>query len=213
MHIHTGIVTLDSELAVKIRQDLAQFGFTAMGENNGDGKADVLLLDCRASTKPLQDYEALRHDKIVIAIVDARADLPIDTLSDATDILFYPYSKEELFVRIMLATQRNQQGQIDNIFRRGSFRIDFTNYEVSIDGIRLDLTYKEYELLKHLASAPGRVFTRSQLLKSVWGYDYIEGARTVDVHIRRLRSKLGTKYAPLVETVRHVGYRFRRTPF
>ncbi len=116
-------------------------------------------------------------------------------------------------MRIMLATQRNRQGKIDNIFRWGSFRIDFTNYEVSIDGVRLDLTYKEYELLKHLASAPGRVFTRSQLLKSIWGYDYIEGARTVDVHIRRLRSKLGTKYAPLVETVRHVGYRFRRTPF
>ena len=72
----------------------------------------------------------------------------------------------------------------------------------------LDLTYKEFELLKYLAQHPGRVFTRSQLLQEVWGYDYFGGTRTVDVHVRRLRAKLGTDYEVLIGTVRNVGYRF-----
>ena len=75
-------------------------------------------------------------------------------------------------------------------------------------GRLLDLTYKEFELLKYLAQHPGRVFTRSQLLQEVWGYDYFGGTRTVDVHVRRLRAKLGTDYEVLIGTVRNVGYRF-----
>ena len=81
-------------------------------------------------------------------------------------------------------------------------------YSVRLRGRVLDLTYKEFELLKHLAQHPGRVFTRSQLLQEVWGYDYFGGTRTVDVHVRRLRAKLGTDYEVLIGTVRNVGYRF-----
>ena len=75
-------------------------------------------------------------------------------------------------------------------------------------GRSLDLTYKEFELLKYLAQHPGRVFTRAQLLQEVWGYDYFGGTRTVDVHVRRLRAKLGTEHEALIGTVRNVGYRF-----
>ena len=77
-----------------------------------------------------------------------------------------------------------------------------------VKGRVLDLTYKKFELLKHLAQHPGRVFTRAQLLQEVWGYDYFGGTRTVDVHVRRLRAKLGPEHDALIGTVRNVGYRF-----
>ena len=86
-----------------------------------------------------------------------------------------------------------------------------TTLERSI-GRTLDLTYKEFELLRHLAANPGRVFTRAQLLQEVWGYDYFGGTRTVDVHVRRLRAKLGVEYDQLIGTVRNVGYRFNLSP-
>ena len=86
--------------------------------------------------------------------------------------------------------------------------IDEASYSARIGGRLLDLTYKEFELIKHLAQHPGRVFTRAQLLQEVWGYDYFGGTRTVDVHVRRLRAKLGLEYDVLIGTVRNVGYRF-----
>jgi DNA-binding response OmpR family regulator len=85
--------------------------------------------------------------------------------------------------------------------------IDEASYSAKVNGRPLDLTYKEFELLRFLAQHPGRVFTREQLLSEVWGYDYFGGTRTVDVHIRRLRAKLGDLEA-LIGTVRNVGYRF-----
>lgn len=92
--------------------------------------------------------------------------------------------------------------------RGGEITIDEHSYTAKIKGRSLDLTYKEFELLKYLVQHPGRVFTRSQLLQEVWGYDYFGGTRTVDVHIRRLRAKLGPEHEALIGTVRHVGYRF-----
>lgn len=86
--------------------------------------------------------------------------------------------------------------------------LNLETYQAAIDGTPLDLTYMEYELLKFLASNPGRVFTREILLSRVWGYEYYGGARTVDVHIRRLRAKLGEEHAGLIQTVRSVGYKF-----
>jgi DNA-binding response OmpR family regulator len=86
--------------------------------------------------------------------------------------------------------------------------LNLETYQALIDGRPLDLTYMEYELLKFLASNPGRVFTRETLLSRVWGYEYYGGARTVDVHIRRLRAKLGEEHAGLIQTVRSVGYKF-----
>ena len=90
----------------------------------------------------------------------------------------------------------------------GALVIDEATYSVRLRGRLLDLTYKEFELLKYLAQHPGRVFTRAQLLQEVWGYDYYGGTRTVDVHVRRLRAKLGPEHEVLIGTVRNVGYRF-----
>ena len=92
--------------------------------------------------------------------------------------------------------------------RSGEVAIDEHSYTARVKGRTLDLTYKEFELLKYLAQHPGRVFTRAQLLQEVWGYDYFGGTRTVDVHIRRLRAKLGPEFEAMISTVRHVGYRF-----
>ncbi len=92
--------------------------------------------------------------------------------------------------------------------RRGALLIDESAYTAVLAGDQLDLTFKEFELLRYLASNSGRVFTRAQLLQEVWGYDYYGGTRTVDVHVRRLRAKLGLEYEALIGTVRNVGYRF-----
>ena len=92
--------------------------------------------------------------------------------------------------------------------RSGEVLIDEDSYTAKIKGRTLDLTFKEFELLKYLAQHPGRVFSRSQLLQEIWGYDYFGGTRTVDVHIRRLRSKLGPEFESVIDTVRNVGYRF-----
>ena len=94
----------------------------------------------------------------------------------------------------------------------GALVIDETSYSARVGGQLLDLTYKEFELIKHLAQHPGRVFTRAQLLQEVWGYDYFGGTRTVDVHVRRLRAKLGLEHEVLIGTVRNVGYRFVPEP-
>ena len=92
--------------------------------------------------------------------------------------------------------------------RTGDVTIDEGTYTARLKGNVLDLTFKEFELLKYLAQHPGRVFTRAQLLQEIWGYDYFGGTRTVDVHIRRLRSKLGPEFEAIIGTVRNVGYRF-----
>jgi len=109
-----------------------------------------------------------------------------------------------------LATTREDDGP-DEI-RSGELLIDEATYTAKVRGRLLDLTFKEFELLKHLAQHPGRVFTRAQLLQEVWGYDYFGGTRTVDVHVRRLRAKLGSEHEALIGTVRNVGYRFVLPP-
>jgi DNA-binding winged helix-turn-helix (wHTH) protein len=92
--------------------------------------------------------------------------------------------------------------------RSGELSIDEATYTARLRSRVLDLTFKEFELLKFLAQHPGRVFTRAHLLQEVWGYDYFGGTRTVDVHVRRLRAKLGAEHESLIGTVRNVGYRF-----
>ena len=114
-------------------------------------------------------------------------------------------------IRIMIGkdaiTQLAKNPSLKEI-RSGEVVIDEDSYTAKIKGRTLDLTFKEFELLKYLAQHPGRVFSRSQLLQEIWGYDYFGGTRTVDVHIRRLRSKLGPEFESVIDTVRNVGYRF-----
>ena len=100
----------------------------------------------------------------------------------------------------------------DGALRLGELVIDEATYMARLRGRPLDLTYKEFELLKYLAQHAGRVFTRAQLLQEVWGYDFFGGTRTVDVHVRRLRAKLGTEHEQMIGTVRNVGYKFVQPP-
>ena len=95
-----------------------------------------------------------------------------------------------------------------DIIEYGPLMLNLETYQAAVSGRVLDLTYMEYELLRFLAGHPAKVFTRETLLSRVWGYEYYGGARTVDVHIRRLRAKLGEEHAHLIQTVRSVGYRF-----
>ena len=105
---------------------------------------------------------------------------------------------------------RRRYGATDgSVVRLGDLLIDTDTYKVTAAGRSLDLTFKEFELLRFLATHAGRVYTRPALLREVWGYDFYGGTRTVDVHVRRLRAKLGADHEQLIETVRSVGYRIR----
>ena len=129
------------------------------------------------------------------------------------DVLLHTCGPAELDARIRLSIGRlNAKRVADDpdahVIRTGEVIVDDATYTAKIGGRALDLTYKEFELLKFLAQHPGRVFSRQQLLQEVWGYDYFGGTRTVDVHVRRLRAKLGPENEHLIGTVRNVGYRF-----
>ena len=103
---------------------------------------------------------------------------------------------------------RSGRGGRPELVEHGPLALNLETYQAAVEGRPLDLTYMEYELLRFLATHPGKVFTREILLSRVWGYEYFGGARTVDVHVRRLRAKLGEEHANLIQTVRSVGYRF-----
>jgi DNA-binding response OmpR family regulator len=124
------------------------------------------------------------------------------------DFCLYPFQPLELEARLKHLFWRAGRGTQPELVEYGALVLNLETYQAAIDGQPLDLTYMEYELLKFLAAHPGRVFTRETLLSRVWGYEYYGGARTVDVHIRRLRAKLGEEHANLIQTVRSVGYRF-----
>ena len=131
------------------------------------------------------------------------------------DVLLDTCGPAEVEARLRLALGRKQDSapaSDPGVVRAGELTIDEGTYTCRLRGRVLDLTFKEFELLKHLAQHPGRVFTRAQLLQEVWGYDYFGGTRTVDVHVRRLRAKLGAEHEQLIGTVRHVGYKFVTPP-
>ena len=106
-----------------------------------------------------------------------------------------------------MVARRAGHGDEATVLKVGELTVNPENYQVYVRGRPLDLTYKEFELLKFLAQRPGRVCDRDLLLREVWGYDYYGGTRTVDVHVRRLRAKLGAEHEALIETIRNVGYR------
>lgn len=126
------------------------------------------------------------------------------------DVLLDSAGPAEVEARLRLTTGRLAAAADEgpDEIRSGDLIIDEAAYTARLRGRALDLTFKEFELLKYLAQHPGRVFTRAQLLQEVWGYDYFGGTRTVDVHVRRLRAKLGPENEALIGTVRNVGYRF-----
>jgi DNA-binding response OmpR family regulator len=166
-----------------------------------------------AAENPGQAWQVLttlrREDaERTIAVIVERTDLDRFPWQEYADEFVYP-GAPEAELRVRLAMLRRRAGDREgSTVRLGDLRIDVDTYKVTAGGRPLDLTFKEFELLKFLAQHPGRVFTRAQLLQEVWGYDYFGGTRTVDVHVRRLRAKLGTEHEQIIGTVRNVGYRF-----
>ena len=132
-------------------------------------------------------------------------------IAEGHELLIEPFTAEELQARIARARRAVNGIDHDDIVRVGGLEMNLATYQVAIDGRPVDFTYMEYELLKFLVTHPRRVFSREALLNRVWGYDYYGGARTVDVHVRRVRAKLGSENAARIKTVRSVGYRWEGT--
>ncbi|HXK34413.1 MAG TPA: response regulator transcription factor [Dehalococcoidia bacterium] len=144
----------------------------------------------------------------VIAVVREEQLAGLDFTLGLDDFVVHPALDGEVVARVRHAIWMKSGVGSDNTLRAGDLVIDLSNYKVFISGRPVDLTYKEYELLRFLATNRDKVFTREALLNRVWGYDFYGGARTVDVHVRRLRSKIEDGTHTFIETVRNVGYRF-----
>jgi DNA-binding response OmpR family regulator len=148
-----------------------------------------------------------RDDRVPVVVIAERDQLERYPWHEVAEELVFP-GAPAAELRVRLAMLRRRAGAGDGtVIRLGALAIDTETYRVTAAGRPLDLTFKEFELLRFLAQRPGRVFTRPTLLREVWGYDFYGGTRTVDVHVRRLRAKLGPEHEHLIETVRSVGYR------
>jgi DNA-binding response OmpR family regulator len=142
-----------------------------------------------------------------VVVVLLRPDLERFPWHEVADEFLDPASSvTEIRARLAMVARRTG-GADDATLRLGPLAMNVETYQVTVSGSLLDLTYKEFELLRFLVQHPGRVFTRAELLQEVWGYNFYGGTRTVDVHVRRLRAKIGTEHEGLIQTVRGVGYR------
>jgi DNA-binding response OmpR family regulator len=185
-------------------------GTLALDQGGGNGvrvPAVAIVLGSVASVGRLRANGDLQDVPIVLS-VDAEQLADPEHLIDVDELLVRPFCAGELQARIARARKQVNGIQADDVVRIGSLEIDLATYVVTVDGEPVDFTYMEYELLRFLATHPNRVFSREALLSRVWGYDYFGGARTVDVHVRRVRAKLGAEHAQRLRTVRSVGYRF-----
>ncbi|EXF26142.1 transcriptional regulator [Nesterenkonia sp. AN1] len=171
---------------------------------------DVTLIDARTKLAHARSLCQLVKTSMLSPVLVIVTEAGLATLNEswqADDFILGEASPGEIDARIRLAAVEAVEETPVGEIRAGGITIDETTYMATINGRLLNLTYKEFELLKHLALHPGQVFTRDRLLHDVWGYDYFGGTRTVDVHIRRLRAKLGPDHESLIGTVRNVGYR------
>ena len=178
---------------------------------------DCLLIDARQELVASKSFTKLLIatgvDVPIIVITTEGGLSAINADWGITDVILDTAGPAELDARVRIVIGKDAIASLEKNpslkeIRSGEVVIDEDSYTAKIKGRSLDLTFKEFELLKYLAQHPGRVFSRSQLLQEIWGYDYFGGTRTVDVHIRRLRSKLGPEFESVIDTVRNVGYRF-----
>ena len=208
------VIARQNEEIVRLCSELNRHGFQCKITNSNDAieqvrKNTVSLLLIEFTGSP--DTEALcRHfhrgkGLPIIALAPLEKLDSLDGLVD--DFVVKPCNAKELVARAKRLIKKEMDVSKEQI-TTGGITIDTDKYEVYVDGKLVSLTFKEYELLKFLASHPGRVFTRDTLLNQVWSEDYFGGDRTVDVHIRRLRSKIEGPSHPYIETVRNIGYRF-----
>ncbi|MBI2846818.1 MAG: response regulator transcription factor [Chloroflexi bacterium] len=205
----------------KLLQVLQKEGYDATIRSNPEGpeedglpeNADLCLLDL-ALLRDKRRVESLvsrlkeSSGLPIIALVPEERSEERDITLGVDDFVLSPYRPQEVLLRIRYALWRTKGVDSREVIRCGDLSIDTVKYEVRLAGRLVVLTFKEYELLKFFASNPGKVFTRDTLLSKVWGYDYLGGTRTIDVHIRRLRGKIEDSTHSFIETIRNVGYRF-----
>lgn len=215
------VVTAQDPLAQQLAAPLAGDGFTVTRAASSaflerlepDSMPDLVILDWDVA--PQQRAPALLQQTQTLGlpclVILSRKDLEtFDLTPDVGDLLVLPVYSRELLLRVRgLLGRAGGKADPHSLIRVGDLSIDPESYEVLLGDRRVLLTFKEYQLLLLLASSPGRVFTREALLRQVWEYDYFGGTRTVDVHIRRLRSKIEDADRSFIETVRNVGYRVR----
>ena len=182
-------------------------------------EVDVILIDGRTDLPAVRSLcrlmETTGNTSPIILITTEGGLAAVTHEWGLTDVLLVDASPAEIEVRIRLATTKVEAAnnfETAGEIKAGELSIDESTYSAKLRGRTLDLTFKEFELLKFLAQHPGRVFSRDQLLSQVWGYDYFGGTRTVDVHVRRLRAKIGPENENLIGTVRNVGYRYVTSP-
>ena len=214
------IIANESEQARKLRTDLAQrdldclivpYNDEAIEQIAGQSPG-VMLLDADEATFDSEAWELaqrIRQDMNIplIALMSREKLNGLD--SSADDFVVKPWEVDEVTARIKRILRQKEDIDSEDIIRCGDLVIDLAKYEVSLNGELIMLTFREYQLLKFLASNKGKVFSREALLNKVWGWDYYGGDRTVDVHIRRLRSKIEDPTHTFIETVRNIGYRLR----
>ncbi|MGN0985272.1 MAG: winged helix-turn-helix domain-containing protein [Candidatus Enterenecus sp.] len=201
---------------------LRSTGFEARGFEDGgsfwealkEEKPELVLLDVMLPgadgvelLRRLKASAATRDIPVIMATAKGAEYDKIQSLDlGADDYLVKPFGMMEMVSRVKAVLRRCRDRGQENLLQVGGLTVNVDERTVTVDGQRVALTYKEYELLRLFLSHPGTAFTREQLLSQVWGMDYCGETRTVDMHIRTLRQKLGS-YGALIETVRHVGYR------
>lgn len=180
------------------------------------GPHDAVLVDARSDLLAARDLcrllSAGESSAPVIALINEGGLVTVSAEWGVDDIVLPTTGPAEIDARLRLLTSRrsSETSAGDGVLTAGELSIEEATYTARLKGRALELTYKEFELLKYLAQHAGRVFTRAQLLQEVWGYDFFGGTRTVDVHVRRLRAKLGPEHDAMIGTVRNVGYKFVR---
>jgi DNA-binding response OmpR family regulator len=178
---------------------------------------DAVLVDARRELHTARSMCRLLRatgTTSILAVLTEGALAAVNAEWGLDDVLLDTAGPAEIDARLRLAAGGATSSSPPPVeeLRRGELTINEATYQARLRGEPLDLTFKEFELLKYLAQHAGRVFTRAQLLQEVWGYDYLGGTRTVDVHVRRLRAKLGPEHEALIGTVRNVGYKFVSAP-
>jgi DNA-binding response OmpR family regulator len=177
----------------------------------GLSSCDVVVVDAtqdlRAATGACRSASVHELERAVIVVVSEGSLAAMKPTWGFDDWVLPSASPGELETRLRLTAERREAQRSTRAANVGDLVVDEDSYQVRLRGQPLDLTYKEFELIKTLASSPNRVFTRELLLSEIWGYDYFGGSRTIDVHVRRLRAKLGPEYEQMIVTVRGVGYK------
>jgi DNA-binding response OmpR family regulator len=214
------IIANENEQARKLRTELAQRGFDCLIVPHNDGAIEqiagqslgVMLLDTDEATFDSEVWELaqrIRQERQIplIALISREKLNGLDSSID--DFVVKPWEPNEVIVRIRRILRQKGGLNGEDIIKCGDLVMDLARYQVMLGNKLILLTFREYQLLKFLASNKGKVFTREALLNKVWGWDYYGGDRTVDVHIRRLRSKIEDPTHTFIETVRNIGYRLR----